>query len=259
MEWYTYILVVLAGVFAGFINVLAGSGSILVLALLIFLGLPATVANGTLRVAILMQNIVGVTRFKQQKVFNYKDGIALALPAVVGSIFGAIFAVNINEEMMEKTIGSVLLVLFFIVLYKPDAWLKGQAGKMGKRPSLIQYIIFFFIGFYGGFIQAGVGFFLLAGLVLGAGFDLVKANAIKIFIVLFYTCFALVVFIYNDQVDYKIGLILGLGNMIGAWFATKFAVSWGAKYVRYILMAVIIVASIKFLGVFNFIMQVLNL
>jgi uncharacterized membrane protein YfcA len=258
MEWYSYILVVLAGVFAGFINVLAGSGSILILALLMFLGIPATVANGTLRVAILMQNIVGVASFKQQKVFNYKEGIGLALPAIVGSIFGAIFAVNINEEIMEKTIGAILIVLFFIVLYKPDAWVKGQVGKMGKRPSLSQYVIFFFIGFYGGFIQAGVGFFLLAGLVLGAGFNLVKANAIKVFIVLLYTAFALVIFIYNDQVDYKIGLILGFGNMIGAWFGTKFAVSWGAKYVRYILMGVIIVASIKFLGVFDLVMTIVK-
>lgn len=94
--------------------------------------------------------------------------------------------------------------------------------------------------------------------MLGAGFNLVKANAIKIFIVLLYTVFALAVFIYNDQVDYKIGLILGFGNMIGAWFGTKFAVSWGAKYVRYVLMGVIIVASIKFLGVFDLFMTILK-
>ncbi|MFT5749244.1 MAG: putative membrane protein YfcA [Ancylomarina sp.] len=258
MEWYSYILYVLAGLFAGFINMLAGSGSILILALLMFLGMPAPMANGTLRIAILMQNIVGVASFKKQKVFNYKEGIGLALPAIVGSIFGAMFAVNIDKEIMEKTIGGILIVLFFIVLYKPDAWVKGQAGKIGKRPSLSQYVIFFFIGFYGGFIQAGVGFFLLAGLVLGAGYNLVKANAIKIFIVLLYTAFALVVFIYNDQVDYKIGVIIGLGNMLGAWLGTKFAVSWGAKYVRYILLGVIIIASIKFLGVFDLVMMILK-
>ncbi|MRT93108.1 sulfite exporter TauE/SafE family protein [Ancylomarina sp. 16SWW S1-10-2] len=258
MEWYSYILYVLAGLFAGFINMLAGSGSILILALLMFLGMPAPMANGTLRIAILMQNIVGVASFKKQKVFNYKEGMSLALPAIVGSIFGAMFAVNIDKEIMEKTIGGILIVLFFIVLYKPDAWVKGQVGKIGKRPSLSQYIIFFFIGFYGGFIQAGVGFFLLAGLVLGSGFNLVKANAIKIFIILLYTVFALAVFIYNDQVDYKIGFIIGFGNMLGAWLGTKFAVSWGAKYVRYILMGVIILASIKFLGIFDLVMTMLN-
>ncbi|BAX79233.1 sulfite exporter TauE/SafE family protein [Labilibaculum antarcticum] len=251
MEWYYYVLVVLVGVFAGFLNTLAGSGSIISLSLLMFMGLPANVANGTNRIAILLQNMVGVSSFKKQKVFSFKEGIWLALPAIVGSVIGASLAVEINEAMMEKTIGALLIFLFFIVLYKPDAWVKGQAGLIRSKPSIVQVIIFFFIGLYGGFIQAGVGFFLLSGLVLGAGFDLVKANAIKAFIILLYTIFALGIFIMNDQIDYKIGFILAAGNMIGAYIAANFAVSLGAKFVRYILLAVIIFASLKFLGVYE--------
>ncbi|WP_461636868.1 sulfite exporter TauE/SafE family protein [Labilibaculum euxinus] len=251
MEWYYYILIVIVGVFCGFLNTLAGSGSIISLAMLMFMGLPANVANGTNRIAILMQNIVGVSSFKKQKVFSFKEGIWLALPAIVGSVIGAGLAVEINEDMMQKTIGGLLIFLFFIVLYKPDAWVKGQAGLIRSKPSIIQIVIFFFIGLYGGFIQAGVGFFLLSGLVLGAGFDLVKANAIKVFIVLLYTPFALGVFVMNGQVDYKIGLILAAGNMIGAYIAANFAVSLGAKFVRYILLAVIIFASLKFLDVYE--------
>ncbi|MBN2595830.1 MAG: sulfite exporter TauE/SafE family protein [Marinifilaceae bacterium] len=251
MEWYYYILIVIVGVFCGFLNTLAGSGSIISLAVLMFMGLPANVANGTNRIAILMQNIVGVSSFKKQKVFSFKEGIWLALPAIVGSVIGASLAVEINEDMMQKTIGGLLIFLFFIVLYKPDAWVKGQAGLIRSKPSVIQIVIFFFIGLYGGFIQAGVGFFLLSGLVLGAGFDLVKANAIKVFIVLLYTPFALGVFIMNGQIDYKIGFILAAGNMIGAYVAANFAVSLGAKFVRYILLLVIIFASFKFLGVYE--------
>lgn len=251
MEWYYYVLVVLVGVFAGFLNTLAGSGSVISLAMLMFMGLPANIANGTNRIAILLQNIVGVASFKKQKVFSYKEGIWLAIPAIVGSIIGASLAVEINEEIMKKTIGGLLIFLFFIILYKPDAWVKGQAGLIRSKPSVMQVIIFFFIGLYGGFIQAGVGFFLLSGLVLGAGFDLVKANAIKVFIVLLYTVFAIGIFIINDQVDYKIGFILAAGNMIGAYIAANFAVSWGAKFVRYILLIVIVFASLKFIGVYE--------
>jgi hypothetical protein len=117
----------------------------------------------------------------------------------------------------------------------------------------LQFIIFFFIGIYGGFIQAGVGLFLLAGLVLGAGVDLVRANALKVFIVLLYTPFALAIFFMNDQVNWKVGLILALGNMLGAFVASRFAVSWGAKFVRYILLAVVLISALKLLGVFSFI------
>ncbi len=253
MEWYLILAVIGVGFMAGFINTLAGSGSLLTLPMLMFLGLPANVANGTNRIAILLQNVVGVASFKQQKVLNVKMGLWLAAPAIIGSLVGAQIAINLNETMMERAIGILLFVMFFLILYKPQQWVKGKAGEVSAKPTILQFIIFFFIGIYGGFIQAGVGLFLLAGLVLGAGVDLVKANALKLLIVLLYTPFALAVFFFNDQINWKIGLILAVGNMLGAFVASRFAVAWGAKYVRYILLAVILFSALKLLGVLDFI------
>ncbi len=249
MDFLDIILIVGIGFFAGFINTLAGSGSLLTLPLLIFMGLPANVANGTNRIAILLQNVVGVSSFKQQKVFHFKEGIWLALPAVIGSIIGAGLAVDIDEVMMKNIIGGLLIFMFFFILMKPNRWLK-ESDIVQSKPGVLQIIIFFFIGMYGGFIQAGVGFFLLAGLVLGAGFDLVKANAVKVFIVLIYTAFALIVFILNEQVNYTVGLVLAVGNMAGAFVAARYAVRLGARFVRYILLITLIVASAKMFGLF---------
>ena len=113
-----------------------------------------------------------------------------------------------------------------------------------KSPWL-RNIIFFFLGIYGGFIQIGIGFFLLAGLVLGCGYDLLKANAIKLFIVLFYTIIALSIFIWNDLVDFKVGLILACGNMLGAWLGVRFSIKWGAKYIRYFLLVVLVIVAVR--------------
>lgn len=249
MDYIDIVLIIGIGFFAGFINTLAGSGSLLTLPLLIFMGLPANVANGTNRIAILLQNVVGVSSFKQQKVFNFKEGIWLAIPAIIGSVFGAALAVDIDESMMKKIIGGLLIFMFFFILLKPSRWLK-SSDNVKSKPGILQIIIFFFIGIYGGFIQAGVGFFLLAGLVLGAGFDLVKANAVKVFIVLLYTAFALLVFIVNNQVNYTVGLVLAVGNMSGAFVATRYAVRLGAKFVRYILLATLVLASAKMFALF---------
>ncbi len=251
LEWYIYLAVIGVGVVAGFINTLAGSGSLLTLPLLMFLGLPANVANGTNRVAILLQNVVGVSGFRQQKVLSFKQGLSLGIPAVVGAVIGAQVAVNFNEELMRRTIGGLLVVMFFLIIFKPDAWVKGKAGDINSKPGILNILVFFLIGIYGGFIQAGVGFFLLAGLVLGAGADLVKANALKVFIVLLYTPLALVVFILHGQVDFKIGLILAVGNMIGAFIGSKVAVRKGPQFVRYILLLAILVSSFKLLGLFD--------
>lgn len=247
MDFWMYVLVVLVGFVAGFINTIAGSGSLLTLPLLIFLGLPANIANGTNRIGVLLQSLVAVGSFKQKKVFEWKEGIWLSIPAIVGSFVGAAFAVNLDDQLMNRVIGGLLIFMFFLMIYKPEKWIKKQEQMVHAKPSVIQLLIFFAIGFYGGFIQAGVGFFLLAGLVLGAGFDLLKANAIKVLIVFAFTLVALAVFIYNDQVDYKLGLILAIGSMAGAWVATHVAIKKGSEFIRWFVLAAVFVFAVKLL------------
>jgi uncharacterized membrane protein YfcA len=253
LPWYLYLAVIAAGFAAGFINTLAGSGSLITLPLLIFLGLPANVANGTNRVAILMQNVVGVSSFRQQKVLDVRGGLMLAAPATAGAIIGAQIAVNLNEEVMRIVIGALMVVMLVVILIRPKRWLEGRSEAVDHRFTWLQLLIFFAIGVYGGFIQAGVGIFLLAGLVLNAGYDLVRGNAVKVLIVLCFTVAALAVFVINGQVVWAIGLILGVGNMLGAWVAARMAVERGATFVRWVLIAVVAVSGAKLLGVFDFV------
>jgi uncharacterized membrane protein YfcA len=254
-DWWLYIAVIGAGIIAGFINTLAGSGSLLTLPLLMFMGLPANVANGTNRIGILFQSIVGTAGFRQQKVLDLKMGFTYGIPIVLGSIAGAVLALSFSDVAMEKAIGILLLVMFFLVLFKPDVWIKGQAGKIQRKPNFLIMLVFFLIGAYGGFIQAGVGLFLLAGLVLGAGADLVRANALKVFLVLLYTPVVLIFFMKENQIDYKLGIILAIGNSIGAYLGTRVAVSWGPKFIRIILLLAVLGFSLKLLGIFNFVLS----
>ncbi|MFW5941713.1 MAG: sulfite exporter TauE/SafE family protein [bacterium] len=257
LEWYLYPIIVGAGFLAGFINTLAGSGSLVTLPLLIFAGLPANVANGTNRVGILLQGVIGAGKFRQSNVFDGRGVFMLGIPAVLGSLVGAQIAVNLDEELMELTIGVIMLLMLGVILLRPQRWLEGELQRMQERPSIGALILFFFIGIYGGFIQAGVGIFLLAGLVLGVGYDLVRANAVKVGINLFFTVFALLVFVRNGQVVWSVGLILAIGNMLGAWAAAKVAVEKGAVWVRRLLIAVILVSAASLLGVFDLIMGLL--
>ena len=249
MEWYLYVAVVAAGFGAGFINTLAGSGSLITLPLLMFIGLPPTVANGTNRVAVLLQTVVAVSRFHKDKQIDFRRAFMLAIPAIVGAILGAQIAANLNETVMRQVIGGLMVVMLVVVLIRPKRWLEGRPEMMVRPPGWLQIVVFFAIGVYGGFIQAGVGVFLLAGLVLGAGYDLVKANAVKNLLVMCFTVFALIVFVINNQVIWEIGLIMALGSMAGAWVAARMAVKRGAVFVRWILIAVIVVSAVTFLGV----------
>ena len=251
MEWYFYPLIVAAGTLSGFINTLAGSGSLVTLPLLISLGLPPTVANGTNRVAIIFQNIVGTSSFYQRKMLDLRGVLWLGIPAVFGSVIGAQIAVTLDEAIMKQVIGVVMVAMLIVILVRPNRWLRGELEDIRGHFNWKQVVIFFLIGIYGGFIQAGVGVFLLAGLVLGVGYDLVRANAVKLGIALFFTVFALGIFMANGKVDWVIGLVLSLGNMLGAWLGARVAIQKGAVWVRRLLIAVVAVSAANLLGIFK--------
>ena len=238
----------LAGFVAGFINTLAGSGSLLTLPLLILLGLPANVANATNRVGVLLQTIAAVATFGRRGALPLAGSWKLLVPSVVGGVVGAELAVDLDEALLRQTIGVLLLVLLGVMLLKPERWIAAHAAPREPR-LLVEVPLFFAIGVYGGFIQVSVGLFLLAGLVLGAGYNLVGANALKNLIVLVLTAAALVVFVINDQVEWTFGLLLGAGQAAGAWVAARFAIKRGAEFIRWIVIVITVgSAAALFLG-----------
>ena len=249
LQWFEYIFVIIAGFAAGYINTLAGSGSLITLGLLTSMGIPATIANGSNRVGVLVQGVASAVSFKQQGVMDVRGGLLFAGPTIFGSLLGAQIATNLNEELMRRAIGVVMVLMLVVILARPKRWLEGTQEVFEGLPSIAHVVIFFLIGIYGGFIQAGVGIFLLAGLVLSAGYNLVYANAIKPLIVVVFTLVALAVFIRNGQVDWLIGGLLAIGNAVGGWLAAKMAVDKGAVFVRYVLIAVVVVSALRLLGV----------
>jgi len=246
MEWYIILMVIGAGLLAGFINTLAGSGSLVSLPLLIFLGLDPSTANGTNRIAILLQNIVGVGSFHKEKQIEWKTDIRFAFPALLGAIIGSLIAVEIDEDIMGKVIGIVMILMLVVILLNPKKLLKDNK-EISSEKLWLKYIVFFFVGIYGGFIQAGVGIFILLGIAYTTGINLVRANAVKLLIILLYTPIALAIFIYYGQVNWKYGLILAVGNMIGAFLGTKVAIKQGPKFIRWVLIGIIIISAGKLL------------
>lgn len=244
MEWYTYILVVAVGVVAGIVNTMAAGGSMLTLPVLMALGMPPNMANGTNRIAIFLQNVVGVGSFHREKVMDFPSGFKVGIPAAIGAVAGAFIAVNLNDEVMKLAIAGVMVVVFFLILLKPNRWINSHESHP-PIPYWLQVIIYFFVGVYGGFIQAGVGFFLLTSLVLASGYELVKSNALKLFIILLYTPVALVIFFIHGDVNLWVGLVLAVGNMTGAWIGTKIAMRGGAKFIRWFVLVAILGAATK--------------
>jgi len=251
MTWPDITALIVSGVFVGFINTLAGGGTIISLTVFLILGLPIDVANGTNRIAVILQNMTSTQAFHQKKVMSWRKGLILAIPAVFGSVIGAQLAVDIDRETFEKAIAIVMLLMIFFMFYKPSQLVYGRADLLNRKINWKILLVFFLIGIYGGMFQVGVGYFLLGALVFGVGFDLVKANAVKVLIVLVYTIFALAVFVFNDAVNWKFGLIHAIGNVIGAYVASHIAVQKGAAFVKWVIVVVILLTSAQLLGLYD--------
>ena len=246
------IVLIIAGIFVGFINTLAGGGSVITLSLLIILGLPANVANGTNRISIFFQTLSSVGSFSKQKMFKTKKIFWLAIPATLGSILGAFAAIDVDVKVIEKAIAAAMVVMVFFLIYKPQKWLKENPLLLLEKLKWWHFLIFFAVGFYGGFIQVGVGYLLLISLVLGVGLDLVKANAAKNLIVFLYAIFALAVFLIDGQVNYLYGLILSIGSVTGALLASWLAVKKGAEFIRWVIVLSVVLTLLQVTGLVNF-------
>lgn len=250
-EWYIFPLLIASGALAGFVNTLTGSGSLVSLAMLVFAGLPANVANGTNRLGVLVQSLVGVGTFARQSKMHVSGSEWFIVPAIAGSILGAIVATDLNKEVMEKVLGTVMVVMLGVIIYKPKKWQRA-VSEAAQNKTVLNLAIFFAVGFYGGFIQAGIGIFLMVALVLGARFNTQEATVLKMTIVLFLTIPALVIFIWYNQVHWLYGGVMAIGQSLGAWVAARFALTspHAATWTHRLLVAVVVVSIGSLFGVF---------
>jgi len=235
---------ILIGFVAGILNTLAGGGSMLTLPLLIFMGLPPNIANGTNRVAIFIQNIFGTAGYKSKGMHTYPFSIYFGISALVGAIIGAKFAIDIKGETFNKILAVVMLVVMAFVVYKPKFHTEIQERLTGKY-LWYGIIAFFFIGVYGGFIQAGTGFFILLALTSINRMSLLRSNVTKTAVILIYTASALITFAYYGKVNWTYGLSLALGGATGAWLSSRWAVKKGDGFIRIFLIVVVLIMSVK--------------
>ncbi|MCK4784047.1 MAG: sulfite exporter TauE/SafE family protein [Desulfobacteraceae bacterium] len=238
------------GIIGGFQNVMAGGGSLLTLPMMIFMldsmpqyaSLPTgRLANGTNRVAILIQNIFAVAGFAKKGHSNIKLSLKLAVFTLPGAILGAHFAGQITNDLFKKILGLIVIAVVVLITQKKRL----TKATTAKAHPVMAYLAMFAVGFYGGFIQAGVGFLLIAVLHGLMNLNLIKTNMHKVFIVFLYTIPALLVFVLRGDVIWRMGLVLASGNALGAWLGAHFAVKKGEKLIRIVLLLAMLAMAVK--------------
>lgn len=249
MELWTIPIVVAVGVASGFMNVVAGGGSLFSMPLMIFLGMPPAVANGTTRIALLAQNVTAVSAFRQKGFSDFRLSLTLGLCSLPGAVVGSLLAVEIDPLWFKRLLAGVMVVVLAIVLRRPRRAADGEEPE-GREPGppsrgrlVAAHLAMVVAGVYGGFIQAGVGFILMALLQRLLRLDLVRVNMHKVFVVGIYTIASIIVFFGRDRIDWAAGALLALGHVGGGWLGTHVQISGGERVIRAVF-AVAVVATV---------------
>jgi uncharacterized membrane protein YfcA len=247
MENWTYILLAAIGVIAGFINVMAGGGSLLTVPVMISCGMDPTVANGSNRVAILAQNISASAGFFKKGLSDLKLSLSLAACTLPGAIAGAYVGVKIDDLWFKRILAGLMIGLLVLMVRRKKGGKVAVDQPLTRKRLIAGHVLMVCAGAYGGFIQAGVGFIFMAILHKVLRMDLVRVNMHKVFIIGVYTVVALAVFALNGQVNWYAGGSLALGNAVGGWFGSHFAVTKGEKLIRIILYVALVLLAMKLL------------
>lgn len=242
MTWISLFTLFFTGIIAGFINIISAGGSLITLPALIFLGLPSAMANGTNRMAILVQNLFAFIEFYRKGLIKWKLSFLLSVPAVIGSLIGAALAVDLPDNVFNNTMAIIMVIVILLILFKPQQYVRVKNPDFTLTKAIILFISFLIVGFYGGFIQAGVGFLIIAFLTLFASkLSLVEMHSIKTVVVTFYLLISTIIFIIHGQVNWLYAVVLAFGSGIGGWLGSKFAIKVSEKVLK-ITMTVVIFA-----------------
>ncbi len=246
MEVWQIIVLSLVGIMAGWLNVMAGGGSLLTVPIMLFMGIPAPVANGTNRIAILAQNITAVTTFRRRGFSDFKLSFSLAAAAAVGALGGASLGVHLEGEWFDRVLALVMVAVMILMATGHDK-VKPVGGEAQPKNLLLGHVLMVGAGFWGGFIQIGVGFILMPILHRVMGLDLVRVNMHKVFVVLVFTIVALAVFASQLELLWWTGAALAVGNSIGGWLGAHTTVSHGETLIRRVLYLALTAFIIKLL------------
>lgn len=248
MSLFDAAILIAGGLLAGIVNTLAGGGSLLTVPLLVLLGLPGTLANGTNRIGIVIQNGVASWGFRRQGFSGIRAAVPVLIPVALGSLVGAFAISRVSSELFERLFGVVMLILLVPTLRRPGAP-ADPAAEPRVRSPLVASLLFFAIGLYGGAFQAGVGI-LLVFAISYAGYDLVRTNSIKVVVIFATTLFAVPVFIAANQVAWLEALVLALGFAGGGALGSRIAVRGGERVIRPVLAIAVVALAGRMFGLY---------
>src|SRR5437867_3989388 len=241
MNWLPVLFVV--GTVAGWIDSVAGGGGLITVPVLLSLGLPPATALGTNKLQGVFGSGSATWHYGRAGLIDFRAaGIGVVCNAI-GAFAGALAVQRIQPDFLRASIPFLLIAIAVYLLFRPTL---GDADTPPRLKAGVFHLVFgFALGFYDGFFGPGTGSFWAMAYALLLGFNLTKATAHTKLMNFTSNAASLAMFIIGGKVLWLAGLVMGVGQLLGARIGAKMVVARGAKFVRPIFIAVALALSAR--------------
>jgi uncharacterized protein len=247
-----YALILLAaGIACGLINTLASSGSAVSLPILMMLGLPPLAANATNRLSVLFGSLMALWTFQAEGNVDWRVAARLVAPATVGSVLGVWVAELLPARDMGLAITAALLVALLLLFSK----LKSALDRDLHLPAQVTFksqVAVALVGFWLGFLVLDGATYLLLVLILMCHFDLLHANALKVFLAVATTLVPIALFWRAGDIWWTEGALLSIGSILGGYLGAKLSSLAQARVWVFRILVVVLGLELVQLGIHYF-------
>lgn len=247
MDAVNLLSLTLVGVAAGYVNVMAGGGSLLSVPVLLLFGLSGPEANGSNRLAILAQNFSAVVTYLRSGAAEWRLSLTLSLAALPGAALGARVGVGFDGVWFERVVALVMLGVMALMVTGAGNKTVAEGTNVPRSRWWLGHAAMVGAGFWGGFMQVGVGFVIMPILNRVMGLSLRRTNVHKVFVILAYTICALTIFASHVEIAWRMGGALAAGNAVGGWLGARSNLRAGEQLIRRLLYAALGAFVVKLL------------
>jgi uncharacterized membrane protein YfcA len=228
------LLILAAGFGAGFVNAIAGGGTLLTFPALLYSGLPAVTANATSTVAIWPGSVASAWAYRQPLRENRRRVVWFAVPSLLGGLLGAILLLRSGERIFRAIVPYLILMACGLLLANESIgrWMAARAQAHPRKHAAALWLSQFAIAVYGGYFGAGIGILMLAAMAIFLPEDLQAANGIKNFLGGLINAVAAVYFVYIGAAALTTSLKMMGAVIVGGWVGARTAQRLSPRWLR---------------------------
>ena len=247
-------LVLVVAVAGGFVNSIAGGGSLLTFPTLVWVGVAPVAASATNTVGLWPGSLGGVVGFRHH--LPERSVVAvLGVPSLLGGIVGAVLLLRTPEDVFEALAPVLVFVATVLLALQEPLSKRIRGDRVGERTAgfgLVAVVVQLLIGVYGGFFGAGIGIMMLAALAILGLTDIHEMNGLKNVLAIVINGVAALYFVVQGAVLWTDAALMAVGSVAGGLAGAAFAHRIGRRAVRQAVIAIGVIASVslllKFLG-----------